>query len=747
MRRGLRTTAVLLAAALSGGCFWLQSTALELESIDAAGPRTQGAGETGAGADPDRVEPGQGPARDPDLTPLGEPAWIAVEPRIAVLPGGIRIAAGQFPTARTAHAQIILAHARPSAAGQGLARLVAELLADTPLERGARPSLRRAIENSGGRLEVRADAWTTTFAFTVPAAQWRRSVQLAAQALAAAPTSAERIDAWRRLLVREYGERWSTEALTTALRRVRSIELEGLPKWLEVLEDADLRAVRSFYSRVYLPARTTLVLAVPDAGPEAAIGHGQRAFEAWIAQHDAAALPAPVAALASASGLYWGRADGRSRFATAVDLPPSIAKDAAAQWVTAELLTGSATQSRFADALRGLATELQTELRQDGPTRFIELTGQLPPDQIAAIRTAVDLANASLQQRRPREDEIRTAARRAALRLAIDLDGGEGWCSEVGRSVLAGALPHLVIGPDGRRTELPSGPLFRDLLGALERPERIDLTAQLDAAARRSNLVVVVGADLTDPPPRGEMPGATIPAARRAVTAADLEEQTEAARAVLAAAMAAVGGAPALLGLGGFRAESLTRSGQGPEAVDAEWFRREGRYRRVRHLLHSVIETTVGPDAGIETCGRQRRDLSPVDRRDVLEDARRHPLLVLAEVARGTRRFRQTSLRDFHGRACAILDAEEDGSAPVQLWVDAESGLVRAVVSETDLGNGPVYRREEWRDYRSAGRGLRAPHHRTTWIDDGLQGTVTVYQRVLAEAPEAELLEPGGPLR
>ena len=95
----------------------------------------------------------------------------------------------------------------------------------------------------------------------------------------------------------------------------------------------------------------------------------------------------------------------------------------------------------------------------------------------------------------------------------------------------------------------------------------------------------------------------------------------------------------------------------------------------------------------------------------------------------------------------AVLERDGDRAGRFRLYIDLESGLLRAVVSSVDTGNGELFRREEWRDYRGAGRGLRAPHHCTTWIDNGVRGIVTVFDSFRADTPDEQWLRLGGPLR
>jgi hypothetical protein len=755
MNRLLTRLTLLTCILPVGGCFWMEGTATDTGALPddrptvakpASGPEQVSSPE----AAPNRPRIRPTPAVDAaalDLPAIGEAAWSPVEPYIAVLPGGLRVAAGQFRGARHAQIDLVLAHPEVSAARASIGRLVAEMVVDTPLEGGAKPSLRRAVENSGGTLTVIADAWTTNIRLSAPLASWRWLSRLLAEAITAPPISPARVEAWRQSLIREFGRSWSEETMAAAVKRVHAFELRGLEEWLEVLEDVEIADVLAFYTQTYLPSRAMLVLAVPSPKPDAAVEFCQEVFAPWSVARGGASLPAAVGALPPASGLFFGKTDSGPRFVTLVELPPAIAEDAATAWITAELLIGTAVEGRITEAVEGSVRGLRSAIREDGPVRFLELSGQIGVGDTQPIRAAVDGAFASLARRAPGAEEIRAAAERARLELALELGEPRTWCRAVSRSLVAGATPAVILGPDGRKTEVPSRPMFGTLIDKLASPENLPIEARIAARAKDRGLVIVLGQGLTDLPEHGSMPGAQVSNARRTVVSADRSEQEAAARLVLAHAIEAVGGAAALLELQGFRFESTSRTGQGPEAIDTVWYRRTDQLRRLRHVLNSDIETVIGPDVAIETASSQRRGLDSFERSQLLDDVHRHPIALLAEAARGTTRYRQVSLRTVEGRRMAVLERTGDRPGRFRVYIDIESGLLRAVVSSVDTGNGELFRREEWRDYRGAGRGLRAPHHCTTWIDNGVRGIVTVYDSFRSDTPDEQWLRLGGPLR
>src|SRR5690606_32698510 len=135
--------------------------------------------------------------------------------------------------------------------------------------------------------------------------------------------------------------------------------------------------------------------------------------------------------------------------------------------------------------------------------------------------------------------------------------------------------------PKGRWIEVPGPESFDELLAGLAEPGAVDLAARRGDLAAAGGLAVVLGVDLSGSAGFARLPDSLIPAAHRELATADLEEQRRQTQAVLERAVLAVGGAPPLLGLRGYRAASTTRSGRGPEAIDEEWFALGGRYRRL----------------------------------------------------------------------------------------------------------------------------------------------------------------------
>lgn len=752
MNSAFRAPALAILLLACPGCLWLDSVASDVPPVRSDRPMDPRRTEGTEPAAPHATSAGSTLVDVAGLPRIEDVDWQPVDPLVGFLPGGVRLAVGSFPGAKTAHVALTFAHRRVSASQMGLAHLVAQVVVDAPVEQGARPSLRRAVENAGGELTIDAGPSTTTISFTVPADAWGPLVGQLVDAVRTPPRSVERVEAWRERAARELGDRWADDPLEQAVVRVRSFEVDGLPRWLETVEDADLATVAAFHGRVYRPAGAVLAIAAPAAAEEA-FEQVRTDLSAWTeASGRTALLPDPIPSLAAATGLYWSEAPPqpgaeRARIAAVVELPPAVLKDAAAGWLLAELLVGSSVDGRIPTALAGLATPRERRIGSEGPRRRLEWIAEIEPAAVIDVRTALQQAYAMLPRARLGDQDIAAAAARARLQLMLDTSEPPRWAAAVTRNLLAGAPPDMMIGPDGKATRIDGADPLRVLADALARPHEIDLEPALESAAEQGSLLVTLGTDLSWQQRFARMPDATLPEARRALTAAGLGEQIANAEELLDRAARAVGGRPALLGLHGYQTTSVTRTGRGPEAVERLWFRLDGNLRRVRTVLGTEIETVLGPQQGFETVAGERVDLPEVERQAILDAAQRHPLALLATWARGATRYRHVSLRKVGGRSVAVLEQMSGTDGRLRVLVDVESGLIRAVIARVDLGQGPVYVREEWRDHREAGRGLRAPHHKTTLIDDGLRGTVTKFERVVAARPEAEWLQAGGPAR
>ena len=156
----------------------------------------------------------------------------------------------------------------------------------------------------------------------------------------------------------------------------------------------------------------------------------------------------------------------------------------------------------------------------------------------------------------------------------------------------------------------------------------------------------------------------------------------------------------------------------------------------MRRILDTTIDTLVEPDSATEQVGSQTIELSAVDAKAIQDRVQRHPLFLIASVARGDTTFRLLSIRRHAGRLLAVLEREEAGSTRLRMHVDSESGLVRVIEStEQRPGIGATALTEEFRDYRNVKGGLRVPFLVTQRIEGTQFGSLTRWQ----------IFEPGRP--
>ena len=215
--------------------------------------------------------------------------------------------------------------------------------------------------------------------------------------------------------------------------------------------------------------------------------------------------------------------------------------------------------------------------------------------------------------------------------------------------------------------------------------------------------------------------------------------------ALLKAALDAVGGRPNLASIHGGSSVAETRSGAGPRTEERSWFRAGEKLRRVRKVLASTIETVVDTQGGTERSGERQMAVSAEVARSMLNAALRHPLYLLAAYARGESSYRLIDVRADGDRSLAVLERVGDGDR-LRMFIDQESGLVRAIEYEERGEIGVVNLREEYRDYRRTGR-VRVPFHRTTYVDETIEGSVTEWREFKAQTPTDEELTLGGPVK
>jgi hypothetical protein len=116
-----------------------------------------------------------------------------------------------------------------------------------------------------------------------------------------------------------------------------------------------------------------------------------------------------------------------------------------------------------------------------------------------------------------------------------------------------------------------------------------------------------------------------------------------------------------------------------------------------------------GKSGWLGSPGRPPRDMSPTEGEAVRLDA---TLLFPSDLTKLFKEFKVVSVDDVEGHDAVKVVGVNDGKPPVELWFDAQSGLVvrlRRYV-ETPLGRNPT--QIDYADYRT-GDGINVPYRWT----------------------------------
>ncbi|MBK8979398.1 MAG: hypothetical protein IPM29_26160 [Planctomycetes bacterium] len=734
----------MLLAVLTA-CWW-DSTRYEMDRLDTGGPRTERSARGPAPPAPGPAQPGG--AGEPTELPAPRVAGgTPLLPSLAVLRGSLRVVAPESaPRGELAWLRITLRHRNASGTRLAAAHVLAALATDAPLGARGQPSLRRAIENVGGSLEASIDMPSTQLLVTVPKGSWAVALGRVAEALASPPTSSERVTELRDQVVRELTERFAADPLDAAVARVLTYELQGVSRWLAAAEDTTMGQLALQHAQDYRCNGSVVALFVPGVSAEAAFARAAEVLGPWL-DRETVETPALVATLPPARGMFWANdaaaATDRSAIALVFDVPPATHPQAAAERIALECVGVEGVSGRLGTALRDrLGPDLSAgalALLDDGLLLHAALRMEVPASDVRAVDAALRAAWRSLAKEPPDATEVRAAAERARLRtLALWADPA-GWLRDASHAAQLGLAPTR-LWLDGSFRKVPdSAPHpWAQLLDQLARPDQLDVAAQFERFAQNASLLIAVGGNAgprRDDDTFADIPDAFVAAIRRETVAADLEAQRATATATLERAVTALGGRARLLAVQGFHGVAVTRTGRGPEAIDDVAYGNDGALRRTRNVLGTRIDTEIRGRIARETCGDETVALTTDEARAEIAAARRHPLLLLGAWLRGTDRYRAVSVRPDGDRSLVVMQREDDPVEQLRLHVDSESGLVRAVVSQDRREIGVVFLREEYRDYRSAGGGVRAPFYRATYVDDALTGTATTWQSFTAQRP------------
>ncbi len=746
-----RTGAVLLSLVLAtaAGC-WIEPYARRVDTI---GPRL----DTGRDGPPDSSRPdaaNQTPTEAFETGPLpavSNSSGLPPMPVLGLLPGGLRaVASDDVQDLPLASLQLTLRHRGLAASRLGLAEICAHLVAEAPLGAEGRASLRDLVERAGGTLRVEVDPRTTRFRIEVPRRSWRPSLHRLIEAVALVPSSPSRIEATRESIVRSMTGRLADDPLGTLVERVRSFELDGVSRWLELAEDATLAQVANFHSTNYRSNGAVLTAWVPRARGDALLRTLHEISKDWTAA-DPSRFPDAIPALPAASGTFWAAGEQPPHAALVLDLPPAGPEETAARLCLNELFSGGGIGGHLGIALEksfGKEFALDPRLVDEGLGFRLEMRFAVPGSQVRKLHDAAQDAWQALTRRPPGDRELQAAARRAHLRALSILASPDGWLKASTHLALAGLAPSYLWGQDGPMRQEPPPNAWGQLLSRLEKPDADVVAAQVELLADSRPLLVVAGGSQGARAPSdtfADVPDAFVPSLRANTVSADTEAQEAAALQILGFATAAAGGLERISLIDGYQSLAVTRSGRGPEMIERTGYAAPevgsttgGRLLVDRRILNTNIVTRIAGRSGTETSGARTIELTPDEVLTTLDAVSRHPIQLLADWSRQQARYRMVSTRRDGDRQVAVLERVDDPRQGLRIYIDTESYLVRMVTAREHRGIGTVFLREEYRDYRNSGKGVRTPFHKTTRIDDSTAGLITRYQWFRTGSPSAD---------
>jgi predicted Zn-dependent peptidase len=742
-------------ALVTAGCWWGGIATETPRPVDSRPepvpdePRTVGE----PGAEPGESTSDAVPVDAAEAARVADPEARLREPSFARLPGGLRAAAASWPTVpgNAAWLSLSLHEVAPRRGQRGLAELGAFVLTELPDGAAGRPALRAAIERLGGRLGSRVDATTTSLDLGVSAAHWRDALALVAEAMTRAPNARARITDAQRELARRLTQEAGRDPVAAIHAALLDQQPEGPAAWITQVVDATPTQLARHLERIRTPRRATLAIVVPGMDADALLQEAARILQPWTTHADPNDGPVELAPIAPPSGMAWQPGPGRSRIALSFPVAGPDDPLAPAESILLECLTLDGVGGRLERAIKarlgydaGLVDLERIESRQ----RVRELHTSADASQALALRDAWQAALASLAADPPSQAEVRTAVRRVRLRLLRDHTDPRRWTHAVALALAARIPTRSITEADVAPDEAPAPYGPSTTLQAIRDPARLDLAAAAKRLAERAPRVLVIGGE---PPVDTAEPIAVLRMAMPREREPERDREPDApiddeATAILQVALRAVGGAALVGAVDGCHAASETRSGRGPNVHDRLWFARDTGLRRLRSVLATTIETCVDAHGGSETVGSERVTIAEEEARELLDAEERHPLFLLNRIARGEARYRLVATRTVADRSIAVLERVDPGPERLRLFIDRDSGLIRAVESQERRAIGTVHLREQYAEY-STRNGLRVPFLRTTWIDGTNQGLVTRWTAFVPRRPTAAELAPGGPAK
>ncbi|MCA8949388.1 MAG: hypothetical protein KDE27_07785 [Planctomycetes bacterium] len=595
----------------------------------------------------------------------------------------------------------------------GLAELAAAVLVDSADAARQRPSLRSSVEQLGGTLSIEVNPLSTWITIRAPESAWRRIQVALAAALGETTVSRSQIERVRdELVVDRIRAVW--QQAEREVPRAFLLGYRGTAPYIASLLERDASEISLFAARLYRPETTVLSVRAPGQ-PNAILAELGKGIAGWPAP-TAARTQVAIEARRLESGLYWAPTPGTPRCRAMLVLPlPDLANP-----IAPELFVMHACVT-----LDGIGGRLETMLQEGGlgpvawRTEVIDLadvpavvlTTEIDPALAPRLWNVAQAARQSLLDVPPTPSELELALRRARL------------------------TAQLLIGNLAARSRVQTAAATRRQPDdALEqRFDRLAEAGKLNAAGAahayltQPAAMIVLGGEI----PAGA-PARTFellpPGALARLVSPDPVAQSAAAGPWLTRAIEVAGGRTLLTRFAGFDCAATLSSEGAPQATeDLAWREPERRIDRTRKVLGTEIVTSIAAASATEKCAGKEVTLPPREAGILRRELRRHPIALLAAVARGELRFRPVAQRAVGDRDLMILEAVGDRFDRLRIHLDTVSYLIRVVeVWETSTDGATFHVRDAWSDYRNAAA-IRAPFRRVTELDDGRNRVETVY--------------------
>ena len=609
----------------------------------------------------------------------------------------------------------------------GLAELTAWAISETPAPDANRASLRREIATIEGSLKVDVGAEHTSFEINVPRGRWRRALDLITTAISTTTPSTDQIERIRGRLLRTRRNELAVASIDNLITVLSELAVPP-ERYLVELEERTAEEVARFQESYYRTEASVLALWVPGTSAASLLDGAGDAVAEWAGAISAPAPERSAGETSPQTSVLWSATDEEiCRFAFTLPLPHPGAPGALEKLVVLECLTMDGVGGRLEQAMTTPAA-LERKVRGIGARRYSVLSGHGTPGLAISTWQAHQRALLSLASGAPGRTEVEAATQRLRLRLITRYEDPRGWLDWA----------------TGRGSSAEDTDELTTILAKLDQGGLDLLPAIAEVAEEPSPLVAIGGR----PPAEAEV--AVAPAPSFADPAGDetpIETtlQIEAADEYLKLAMRALGGRAKLRQARGISAELERHTDDGMHIRETVWFSNPGHMRRLRRVFATTIETVVTPRQPYERSGDRKIRLDQEETQLLLDRMKRHPVMLLAEYARGNVRFRLISTRRIGDREMAVLE-RIDATERLRILLDSESGLVRVVETRErriDLGER-IHITERYDDYRPVS-GVRMPFRRITTVDDGEAEVITTWNRIMVGAPSPRFLAGDGP--